>query len=726
MDHVMKLDDQSSRYTKGRRNHLKACSNAEVDDVSSFQPFGNPRGPAPVDGYLQVTQIDMLMRNNKANHKTVLYSNPLLIVRRGQEFSVQISFNRAYKPGSDRFQLEFRIGGSPQIDQNTTIIVSPNPGENTSWQGRLLQSPSRTILMGITPAAACIVGKYRMYVVVITPAGLVRDMITSQELYILFNPWAADDTVFMSNESELSEYILNQTGIIYNGDNNTPIPRPWNFGQFESGILDACLLVMDDATIPLSSRGDPVIVSRQASARLNSTDNINGVLVGNWSDNFSDGYAPTSWTGSVKILRSYAQGRKPVRYGQCWVFAGIFNTFLRCVGIPSRVITNFNSAHDHGGSLITHIYVNQNGETDKVRTTDSIWNFHCWNEAYMTRPDLPVGFGGWQAVDCTPQETSDGMYRCGPVSISANKRGIICYSYDAPFVFSEVESEVVVIEEEPNGDDKVLQVNQSYVGSLILTKEIGQDTLMDITYTYKYPPGSTEQQMAMATAQNYGSASNRSALPKEDVEIKVLAENTMIGKDFKLNIQFKNLGRSVHNIDAVVAGNVIYYTGVLGPKISDSAFSVNLEPLKTVVKYVEVNAKDYMSKLLDQGNLSFFVRAKIKEMGQVISTQSVVTLQGPKLTIEVTGNLKVKQKMYFTVKFTNTLKYDLTKITVTMEGAVVFASKTKEYSHIASMSSITWTESFTPTNEGPNTLIACLDCALLRQVHGWVNFTIQP
>lgn len=35
-------------------------------------------------------------------------------------------------------------------------------------------------------------------------------------------------------------------------------------------------------------------------------------------------------------------------------------------------------------------------------------NYHCWNECYMSRPDLPTGFGGWQVVDATPQETSDG------------------------------------------------------------------------------------------------------------------------------------------------------------------------------------------------------------------------------------------------------------------------------------------------------------------------------
>lgn len=35
-------------------------------------------------------------------------------------------------------------------------------------------------------------------------------------------------------------------------------------------------------------------------------------------------------------------------------------------------------------------------------------NFHCWNDAWMARPDLKPGYGGWQAVDATPQETSHG------------------------------------------------------------------------------------------------------------------------------------------------------------------------------------------------------------------------------------------------------------------------------------------------------------------------------
>ena len=35
-------------------------------------------------------------------------------------------------------------------------------------------------------------------------------------------------------------------------------------------------------------------------------------------------------------------------------------------------------------------------------------NFHCWVESWMTRPDLQPGYEGWQALDPTPQEKSEG------------------------------------------------------------------------------------------------------------------------------------------------------------------------------------------------------------------------------------------------------------------------------------------------------------------------------
>lgn len=59
--------------------------------------------------------------------------------------------------------------------------------------------------------------------------------------------------------------------------------------------------------------------------QLNSHDE-DGVLVGNWSGDYTYGVAPTSWTGSTDILLSYASAKMPVCYAQCWVYAAVFNT----------------------------------------------------------------------------------------------------------------------------------------------------------------------------------------------------------------------------------------------------------------------------------------------------------------------------------------------------------------------------------------------------------------
>ncbi|XP_023655948.1 coagulation factor XIII A chain-like isoform X2 [Paramormyrops kingsleyae] len=714
-------------YDEGRRNVPRAYSNAKENDLHEFIPFEMvPRGPAPPrQEFLQVTQVDMLWEKNMADHHTQVFSGPHLIIRRGQEFQVKITFNRAYDPDKDKFELEFRIGSSPNLSEKTIAVVSSFPRKRKLWQSHLLKNTGSTVLMGITPSASCIVGKYSMYVVVITSAGRFRDKDHSQEVYILFNPWAPHDTVFMPDDHEREEYVLNQVGMLYCGDSQNVLSRPWNYGQFEMGILDACVFIMDEAIIPLIYRGDPIKIMRRISAKLNSQDD-DGVLVGNWSDDYTFGTAPTSWTGSVEILLSYASSGIPVCFAQCWVFAGVFNTILRCLGIPSRTVTGYKSAHDNNGNLKTNIIVDQSGRLNMDCTTDSIWSYHCWNEVYMARPDLPVGFGGWQVVDSTPQDNTDGFRRCGPAPVYAIKQGMICYPFDAPYMFSEVNSDVIVYQREQDNKLTKLFVDHDFVGEKVLTKQIGQDIWCDITNQYKYPAESSDKQEALRIAESYGCSRDQGDLSKADVKIKATLPDVEIGKDFKLSVELKNLGESLYNIDVSVSGNVIYYTGVLGPQFKFKNFPVKVDPSKTVTEHVAVKAEEYMSKLLDQCSLSFLVMAEIKETGQVVTTLQYMTLQAPKLELKMSGSHKLKEEMTVTMKFTNSLKFDLENITVKMEGPGVFRTKTKTYRLIARGSSISWTESFTPDQEGQKTLIACLNCALLRQVFGHVDFTIKP
>ncbi|XP_029609995.1 coagulation factor XIII A chain-like isoform X2 [Salmo trutta] len=634
---------------RGRSAAPIASSNAEGEEVPEFDSFGiiGPRGPPPLREFLDIWDVNMLRRPDEVNtpqHSTHLYASDHLIVRRGQEFQLKVTFDRPYKPADDQFAVEFIIG----------------------------------------------------------------------------------DSVFLDDDDEREECVLNEVGVIYHGAYDDMSERPWNFGQFDYGVLDACLFIMDKAAMPITNRGDAIKVARKASAMLNSHDD-DGVLVGNWSGDYTYGVAPTSWTGSTEILLNYSSSKTPVCYAQCWVYAAVFNTFLRCLGIPARVVTNFYSAHDNDGNLKTDVILDENGRIDKHRTKDSIWNYHCWNECYMSRPDLPQGFGGWQAVDATPQETSDGMYRCGPASVQAIKHGQICFPFDAPFVFAEVNSDVVFYSRNPrDGTLEPVKVNSSHVGRMVVTKVPGQDARRDITDQYKFPEGSPEERTVLEKAEEYGCHREKATPPEADVELDMPLMEVRVGDDFELKLEFNNTSDQARTVDVYVSGNVVYYTGVTSSEFLFKTPRVILDPKKAEKLVMEVRSQDYMRKLVEQANLHFIATGKVKETGQIITSMRVVTLHTPKLSVEVSGLAKVSEEMMVTVEFTNPFKFNLEDVYVRVEGPGVMPPKYKHYSLITAGSSLTWTEGFTPRRAGPTKLMASLDCAALRQVYGQAQLTVKP
>ncbi|XP_067233800.1 coagulation factor XIII A chain-like [Chanodichthys erythropterus] len=702
-------------------------SNSDESSLPEFEAFDSVIPRAPTTQTISVLSVNMHAADNKRLHNTSNYKNSNLIVRRNNEFFITISFNKPFNNQQDNVQIEFLIGSSPDVNKGTYIILSIGIEKlSGGWKSRVVEARGNNVTVGITPDASCIIGRFRTFIVIVSDFGKQRTQRNPDtDFYVLFNPWDPADQVYMPRETDRQEYVMNDVGVIYNGEFNNITTRSWNFGQFEQGVLDACLLALDAGKVPILYRGNAIEIVRQGSALMNSQDD-DGVLVGNWSGDYSIGTAPTAWTGSPEILLKYArESCVPVCFAQCWVFAGVLNTFMRCLGIPARVITNYCSAHDNTGNLKTDIVLDEDGKVDRSRTRDSVWNYHCWNEVYMKRLDLPEKFSGWQVVDCTPQEISDGLYRCGPTSVNAIKEGELSYPFDAKFVFAELNSDVIYRQSDKYGNSKIISVDTAYVGKLIVTKRVNSNAYEDITSTYKYPEGSDKDKQTMQNAERRG-VHTRDYLPVAEagVDIELQADTIKIGDNFKLTMNIKNQTSQTCTVSATLTGSAMYYTGVTSMTFKLENKTATVKPWNTTKLMIDVQAVDYMPYLVDQANLLFVVNGRIEETGMSLSTMRVVTLRPPELTIKVSGTPRVGKDLLVLISFRNPHNFILKNVQLRLDAPGLITTRMKLYEQILPGGSVQYTETITPQTPGKKVLIGCLDCAALRQVTNQLEINV--
>ncbi|XP_044863710.1 coagulation factor XIII A chain isoform X2 [Mauremys mutica] len=636
----------------GRRALPANISNAEEDEVPVMEMTALvPRGVNLKD-FLEVNEVHMFKGDrdvNKQEHHTDKYYHPKLIVRRGQPFLIQIDFNRPYNPEKDQFWVEYLIGRYPQQNKGTYIpIPLVEELQSGTWGAKITWKEDSSIRLSIMSAPTCIVGKFRLYVAVLTPYGILRTKRNPEtDTYILFNPWCPEDSVFLDDKKEREEYVLNDLGVVFHGDINNIKSRSWNYGQFEEGILDACLHLMDRAKLDLSGRGNPVKISRVGSAVINAKDD-EGVVAGSWDNVYAYGVAPSAWTGSVDILLEYHSSGTPVRYGQCWVFAGVFNT--------------------------------------------------C-------------------------------MYRCGPASVQAIKHGHVCFQFDAPFVFAEVNSDIVYSKAMKDGTRVIEHIDKTHIGKLILTKEIGSDGTKDITEQYKFQEGTEEERLALETALMYGIKKQATQDTMEqagtDVDMDFQVENATLGSDFKVTVTFRNNSHNRYTATAYLSGNIVFYTGVTKNEFKSHTFDVTLEPLASKISEVLIKSGEYMSQLLEQASLHFFVTARLNETKKILAKQKTSVLQIPKLHIKVPGQKVVGKEMSVIVEFTNPLNQKLVNVLVRLDGPGLLRTTTKMFREIPKNSTLNWEEKCFPRQAGVRKLIASLNCDALRHVYGELDLEVE-
>ncbi|KAI3368984.1 hypothetical protein L3Q82_025956 [Scortum barcoo] len=679
-----------------------------IDDLEKEDEKPKPGDSKLDELLLKVQSIDLMKNKSEVNcteHHTNLYRSNNFIIRRGQNFQMWITLSRPYDPHTDELHLELKTGLLPTVSKGTHVIIPlVEELEDDRWEAAVVKQEDKRIKLSVNSPPTAVIGRYQL--IVQTNCANGRAFSThnpANDIFMLFNPWCEDDTVFMDSEAERQEYVLNDIGRIYYGTMNQIGERTWNYGQFDDGILAACLFVLEKSGTPSSGWGDPINVVRIISAMINSPDDC-GVLEGNWSGNYSNGTSPTVWSGSVEILKEYHKNNgTPVKYGQCWVFAGIFTTVLRCLGIPSRTVTNFSSAHDTDVSLTTDVYLDENLVPIDSLNADSIWNFHVWNDCWMARPDLPPGNGGWQAVDATPQETSQGTYRCGPASLAAVRNGQVYLKHDSSFVFAEDSSSA----QKPLG---LMNATTSH------------------TFTSKHPEGTEAERIAVETACSYGSKAQAYSSPTaKDVSMEVTmdGEGPKMGKDADLTITLKNSSSQQRTVLLNGQVAVMYYTGVHKDTVKKDNTDVDLLPNEIKILEWTLEYKDYKDQLIDHAALMLTLSGRVRETQQVLATQFSFRLRTPDLIIKPIGKAVVGEKMAVEISFTNPLPQVLKAVIFHVEGLGFKTARNINYGDIGSRASVSLTEYFVPTLPGPRKLLASLDCKQLTQVHGVADITVE-
>ncbi|ESO91068.1 hypothetical protein LOTGIDRAFT_122446, partial [Lottia gigantea] len=619
---------------------------------------------------LKPKSVDLLRTVNREGHHTKAFNLPNLIIRRGQEFDIIILFERNYIKIEDEIILKFVTGSRPQQSKSTVIPVYNKESKDANdWWYKVMDDAGKQVTLRVKSGANAIIGRYQLFIDTVHKGQNSKEIEKFRykhpdDIYLLFNPWCENDMVFIDKEENRQEYVLNQTGRIWLGSANKFCVRPWNYDQFEDVCIIAALALLDKSELGDAARRNPIFITR-AIGRSVTNEQDAGVMTGNWSGKYDDGVAPFTWNGSAAILEEYLKKRKGVKFGQCWNFAAVATTLLRAMGIPARCVTSYKAAHDSDFSSALDSHWSTSNKP-KINLDDALWDYHVWNEAWFTRPDLPNGHGGWQAFDPTPQECNEGVFTCGPASVKAIKEGELYLGFESKFIFAEVNADRINWEVDNEGNMVPFQMDKQIGGLNISTKSVSSDEREDITNTYKYPHGSSDSKKIVEKASKSTFRCDPKITPigKEDVEFRFQGESQKSG-DIKVTLKIKNDSSEGRVADVYICMVQSFYTGVPLNMVlaKTNTMSIPESDVTMVLKCSEyINCQD------GDAHVNVYATAKVRETGQRFAARDSFWLEKPTVEVKTEGNAKLGESFEAVVVLVNTLSAPLTNGIINIEG----------------------------------------------------------
>ncbi|KAE8575525.1 hypothetical protein XENTR_v10003864 [Xenopus tropicalis] len=679
----------------------------------------------------QVIACDWYYAVNEKAHHTDVYESDDLVLRRGQPFKLTLMLNRPLQ-AEENILFIFETGPSPSETSKTKVVFPLFRAENLqSWGAILTSIKSTSITVTINSHSDAVIGRYILSVAVQCRGSDKPLPHQIGALNLLFNPWLQGDAVFMAEEDQRQEYVMNEQGVIFQGSDEDITSINWEYNQFERNILDICLVILDrsqnykkDPALDVSQRNDPLYVCRVLSAMMNSKGD-DGVLEENWSDDYINGASPSSWNGSMNILKSWYYSKfKPVKYGQCWVYAGMLCTVLRSLGIPTRVITHFNSGQDKNANLFIDLQYKSQGSRQNDQE-DQLWNFHVWNEAYFKRRDLGKSYNGWQVIDSTPLKRSDGVYQCGPAPLTAIKEGDINLNYDVKYMFASVNADVACWIYYRNGTKKQVSNNAKETGKFISTKAIGSNDRVDVTNNYKYAKGSETEIKVFEKALKLskGSFVGRTREKPRGGNILfgrcTLDQIATFGQDFNLILSLKNLTPDSINVTVYINTSAILYTGRQRHTIWTGGKFLSLGPNLEKRFSIPVKYGQYSKHMTDNGVICMTALCEVEGTEERILVERNVSLVKPPLSITLPDKAIINQESNANIVIVNPLLETLNSCILWVEGyGLTDKILKKEVPSLKPGQSSEHNFVITPMKTGVRTLLVNFSCDKIQNMKG--------
>ncbi|KAB0405908.1 hypothetical protein E2I00_012801, partial [Balaenoptera physalus] len=644
-----------------------------------------------------------------------------LIVGHGESFTIQLHFNRPFHSGTDYITLVAETGPEPTVLLGTrATFLLTQARQGNVWSASDFTIHANSLFVSLFTPADAVIGPYTLKMEISQGPGHS----TTHPLgtfILLFNPWSAGITCSQVTFLLFSLFFLE---------------IPWKFEEdiidirFE--ILNKSLYFLESPSKDYSQWSNVVYVCRVVSAVINSNDD-SVVLQGSWREDYSQG-----WTGSVAILRQWAaRGGQPVRYGQCWVFAAVTCTVMRCLGVPTRVISNFHSAHNVDANLTIDTYYDQHAEMLPTQKRDKIWTFHVWNECWMIRKDLPPGYNGWQVLDPTPQQTSSGSFHCGPASVKAIREGKVHLPYDTPFVYAEVNAGEVVWLLEDGQAQEILAHNISSIGKEISTKMVGSDQSQNITSSYKYPEGSAEERSVFTKASWKMLGPWRASSPFldllgsggfEDQPAQLQLYPTRKpewGQDLLPKLHARSLADTAQPqgpIRLVVhfcAQTLLHYGGTWEP-LWRQIVHLTLDFGEKTQWLLLLPYNNYRNKPMDEKLICVSGIAKVEETGRSMLVLKDISLGPPHLSTEVSERAEVGKALRFHISLTNTLLVALSHCTMVLQGSgLINGQITNDLGTLVAGHTIQIQLDLYPIKAGPHQLQVLISSNEIKEIKGY-------